>query len=152
MKQTSKIQSFLALMVFTVYALCILAVLLTGAGVYRDLVHSGGESYESRTAVQYVATRVRQAQTVTVEDFGGCQALTLSEKIGEETYVTRVYCHEGYLRELYCAANAELSPEDGEKVMEAESLQFSLEEGLLTARIDSRTLVLHLPGGKEVGS
>lgn len=151
MKQTSKIQSFLALLVFTVYALCVLAVLLTGAEVYRDLVHSGGESYQERTAAQYVATRVRQARTVTVEEFDGCQALTVSEEIGTETYITRVYCYDGYLRELYCAENAELSPEDGEKVMEAESLQFSLEEGLLTARIDSKTLVLHLRSGKEVG-
>lgn len=150
-EKTSKITDLLALVVFTVFATAVLLVLLTGAKVYRKLVHSGSEHYEARTAVQYVATRVRQAERVTVEDFGGCNALVASEEIGGEIYLTRVYCHDGYIRELFCAENAALSPEDGEKVMESESLSFSLENGVLTARIDSRELKLYPRGGKEVG-
>lgn len=150
MKRTSKLTDLLALTVFAVFALCVLLVLLTGAKVYRNLVNAGGESYTARTAAQYVTTRVRQAQTVTVEDFGGCQALILPETVGEQTYITRVYCYDGYLRELYCAEEAALSPEDGEKVMEAESLDLTLEGTLLTARIGSQTLTLYLPAGKEV--
>lgn len=150
-EKTSKITDLLALVVFTVFAVCVLLVLLTGAKVYRRLVYSGSESYEARTAVQYVATRVRQAETVTVEDFGGYAALVTSEEIGGETYLTRVYCHDGYIRELFCAENAALSPEDGEKIMEAENLSFSLESGILTARIGSREMKLYLRSGKEVG-
>lgn len=149
-EKTSKITDLLAFVVFTVFAVCVLLVLLTGAKVYRTLVARGSEDYEVRTAAQYVSTRVRQAETVTVEDFGGCSALVALEEIGGETYLTRVYCHDGYIRELFCAENAALSPEDGEKIMEAERLSFSLEGGVLTAWIDSRELNLYLRSGKEV--
>lgn len=155
MKQTSsKITDLLTLVVFAVFAVCVLSVLLTGAKVYQKFVRSGGESYAQRTAVRYVTTRVRQAQSVSVEDFGGCSALTLREQIDGEGYLTRVYCHEGYIRELFSAETADLSPEDGERILEAEGLAFSLENGLLTVEItqagEKQRLMLLLPGGKEV--
>ena len=149
-EKTSNITELLALAVFTVFTLCILLVLLTGAKGYQKLVDRGRESYEARTAAQYITTRVRQAEAVTVEPFGGCEALVAWEQIDGETYLTRVYWQDGYIRELFCAEDAALSPEDGEKILEADSLLFSLEKGLLTARIDSRELKLYVCGGKEV--
>lgn len=148
-ERTLKITDFLALTVFAVFAVCLLLVLLTGARVYRNLVQTGQESYTDRTAAMYLTTRVRQSQTLTVEDFGGCQALTIREEIDGDTYLTRVYWHEGHLRELFSGENAELSPEDGEKVMEAESLNFSMEDGLLTAEVDGTRLNFRVRTGKE---
>jgi hypothetical protein len=46
----------------------------------------------------------------------------LREDLDGEVYLTRVYCYGGYLRELSSAADAELSPEDGEQVLAADSL------------------------------
>lgn len=136
--------SLLVLLVFVLFALCLLLVLLTGAGVYRELVRRGEEGFARRTAVQYIATRVRQTGTVTVQDFGGCQALVFPEAGEEETYLTRVYRYEGWLMELYCAEGADLSPEDGEQLLETEPLRFSLENGLLTVSGGGQTLYLHL--------
>lgn len=152
MKQkSSRITDVFALVVFGVFALCVLLVLLTGAGVYRRLVESGSKSYQDRTAVQYVATRVRQAETVAVEDFWGCQALTLREELDGEGYITRIYCYDGYLRELFCEEAASLLPEDGEQVLEAEAFQASLDGELLTVQVDSREVTLYLRSGREVG-
>lgn len=148
-EKTSKITELLALLVFAVFAICVLLVLLTGAKVYRNLVADGSAHYEARTSTQYIATRIRQAETVAVEDFCGCEALVIQERIDGETYLTRVYCYDGYIRELFCAENAALSPEDGEKIMAAENLSFSLEDALLTAEVDSRELTLYLRSGKE---
>ena len=148
MKNTSKITDILALMVFAVFAVCILAVLLTGAKVYQKLVEDGGESHTARTAVRYVTTRIRQAEEISIERFGGCQALAIPETVDGERYVTRVYCWDGWLRELYCAENASLSPEDGEKVLELEDLSFSLEGDILTAKVGQQELFLYL---REVG-
>lgn len=143
-----KITDFLALTVFTVFAVCLLLVLLTGAGVYRNLVQTGQEHYADRTKAMYLTTRVRQSSAITVEDFGGCQALVSREEIDDETYLTRVYCYDGSLRELFSAENAALQPEDGEKILEAESASFSLEDGLLIAEIDGERL-LYWTAGKE---
>jgi len=148
MKKTSDLTSFLALSAFVIFAVCVLAVLVSGVKVYGNLVRSGGEQYARRVAAQYVTMRVRQAEQISVEDFGGCEALVLREEIGGKAYITRVYCHEGMLRELFCAETAMLMPEDGEPVTEAEGLEASLEDGVLTVRIGAQTLVLRAPPGK----
>lgn len=150
MKSSSKLTDFLALAVFAVFALCVLLVLLTGAKVYRGLVRTGEERFRDRTALQYVATRVRQARTVTLEDFQGCPALVMQETIDGESYVTRVYCHDGYLWELFSTSDAALSPEDGEKVLEAE-VTFAFDEGLLNLWSGEYALVLQPRMFREVG-
>ena len=137
-KKTSKITGLLALVVFTLFALCILGVLLTGAKGYRALVRRGEEVYEYRTAAQYLSTRVHQAdraEGIRAEDFGGQSTLVLRQEIEGEIYLTRVYCYEGFLRELFTAENGSFSPEDGEKLLELESLQFEKKGNLLSARI-----------------
>lgn len=126
----------LMLLLFGVFAACVLMVLLTGARAYRRLTLRDQAAYDRRTCVQYIAARVRQADSlngVTVEPFGDVAALVLSD--GE--YATRVYCYDGYLMELYSGVDAELFPEDGERVMALEGLELSMDGGLLTAEIDS---------------
>lgn len=155
-REHSRITGLMALLVFAVFAVCILAVLLTGAGVYRHLVDRGEADHARRTAAQYVTTRVRQAdraQSVTVEDFGGAEALVLREEIGGAVYLTRVYCFDGYIRELFTAENGVFSPEDGEKVLEVQALSFSLEDASLLARItlcdgSVQELTLYLRSGE----
>lgn len=149
-KNVSKLTDLLALAVFAAFAVCVLIVLLCGARSYNALVQRGEENFRQRTAAQYVATRVRQAENLTVTDFGGCDALTISEQIGGEVYLTRVYCCGGYLRELFCAADADLSPGDGEKIIEAGSLCLSVDGDLLTASVDGVPILLQLRTEREV--
>lgn len=151
-----KITELLALLVFGIFALCTALVLLTGAGIYRDLTHRGSENFESRTAAQYISTRVRQAGTVSVENFGGTEALTLREIIDGESYVTRVYCYDGGIRELFALENAGVSPENGEVILPAADVAFFLADGLLNVQIThsdgtGQELFLFVPLGKAVG-
>lgn len=141
-----KLTDLLALIVFAVFALCVLLVLLSGAKVYRGLVQRGEQSFAARTTARYVTMRVRQAKTLTVEEFDGCEALTIPEEIDGETYLTRLYVYDGHIRELYCAENAGLSPADGEIILPADSLRFGLEDTLLTVFLDGQTLYLDLCG------
>ena len=85
-----------------------------------------------------------------MEDFDGYQALSIREQIDGQWYVTRVYYYDGYIRELFCAEDAALSPQDGEKIIHAESLHFHMDEGLLTATLDNQVFYLYLQG-KEGG-
>ena len=142
----TNITDLLALVVFAVFAVCVLMVLLSGAKVYRRLADRGEAAFESRTAVQYVTTRVRQAQTVTVTDFGGCTVLEIPETVDGERYLTRVYCCDGYLRELFCAKDATLAPQDGEKILPATELQAQIEGSLLLVWIDGQQLFFDLTG------
>lgn len=139
-----EITRVLALLTLTVFALCLLLVLLGGAGVYRNLVDRGEENHNRRAALHYLTTRVRQADAVDIGTFQGCEALILEEQIRGETYLTWVYCWDGWLWELYAVPGGMFSPEDGQKILEAESLSCSLEGSLLTLELDQQALLLHL--------
>lgn len=150
-EKPSRITDVLALLCLTVFALCVLLVLLTGADSYRKLVDKGEASYDRRTALQYLTTRVRQAETVETGTLEGCEALILGETIDGETYTTWVYCYDGWLRELYAVPGAKLPPKAGEAILEAESFGLMLEGNLLTVTLDADELLLYLPLGRTVG-
>ena len=133
-----KITGFMALALFLLFSVCILGVLLTGADVYSRLVENDRAAYDRRTALQYLTTKVRQADTaesIQVVDFAGIPALQISEQIQGKTYLTRIYCQDGYIRELLAEESRDLAPEDGELVLEAEQLDFVWEPPLLTLQI-----------------
>ena len=145
------IDGLIALLLFGVFAACILSVLLTGSEAYRRLTERDRSSFATRTCLEYVATKVRQAgsaESISVDSFDGTDA-----DIGGRSYVTRVYCYDGWLREIFAAASTECSASDGEKIIRADSLDFSLDGGLLTATLsdsdsgaDSITLSLREEG------
>ncbi len=141
-----------ALCLLAAFAASILLVLLTGAGAYRRLTDRDTNAFQTRTAAQYLATRVRQNDsmgTVGVEDFDGVPALTVTE--GE--YLTRVYCYDGGLWELYAPAGLDLAPSDGERVLDLSGMELTLEDGLLEAVLtqtggSAQTVTLSLRSGE----
>ena len=138
--------SLFVLLLFTLFSLALLGVLLTGAGVYQRLVQRDLSAYTQRTALQYIATKLRQsdqADALSVASFDGDTAgndtLFLREEIEGTSYLTRVYVWDGYLRELFAAADDPFAPEDGEKILAADSLSFTYDQaqGLLQVSLDT---------------
>lgn len=136
------------LVLLSIFAICVLSVLLMGANAYHRLTTRDQAAYERRTCAQYLATKVRQApvpDAVFVSSFGGEDALVFAENIEGETYLTRIYCCDGWLRELFSAADGIFVPEDGEKVLPAQALCLTLKDGLLSVQItDSSGRPIHL--------
>ncbi len=133
--QTEKI---LPLVLFAILAVCAVLVLLAGAGVYGRLTDRGQEAFKNRTVPLYIVTKVRQADcagAVSVEQRNGTNILRLEEQVDGKGYVTRIYCHEGIVRELFSAEDVPFEPEAGEKITEASGVRFSLENGCLTVEV-----------------
>lgn len=151
------LDGLLALLLFGIFAASILSVLLTGAGVYSRLTQRDEKAYDRRTSVQYLATKVRQTSSgdqVSVGTFGEGDALLLSEEIDGQPYLTRIYCYDGWLRELFAAAEDPFAPEDGEKILPAQALTLHMESNLLHAELTDNSgqtisLTLSLRGGEE---
>ena len=151
------LDGLLALLLFGVFAASILSVLLTGAGVYSRLTQRDQRAYDRRTCVQYLATKVRQAPSgaqVTVGTFGEGDALLLSEDIDGQPYLTRIYCYDGWLRELFSAADDPFAPEDGEKILPAQALALHTDHNLLQIDLTDSSgqtisLTLSPRGGEE---
>ena len=124
-----------ALLMFALFAIGILSILLGGANVYRRFTQRDTQSYDRRTCIQYLATKLRQAPApgaVSVAPFGSGDALLIYETVENETYVTRIYCHDGWLMELFTVANGIFSPEDGEKILPMEEITPKIENALVT--------------------
>lgn len=154
------ISGLAALLLLGVFAVGILAVLLSGARAYQRLTERDRLAYDSRTCVQYVATKVRQAPApgaVVLSDFGDGDALLISEEIEGAQYWTQVYCYDGWLMELFTVADAGLAPEDGEKILQAQSLAVTQEGDLLRVEIvdgngTRSAILLNLRGGGGAAS
>ena len=161
MKRPTKqhMSSLLTLLLFALFAVCVLWVLMAGAGVYRRVAERDEQSYAHRTAAQYVSTKVRQADSpasVSVEDFHGVPVLTLRQDLGGIALLTRIYCHDGWLRELYYPEGGSLSPADGEKILPMAHISAELTGGLLRIRMTDtngqpQELMLFLRTGREAG-
>lgn len=140
------IDGLAALLLFAVFAVCILMVLLTGADAYRRLTDRDSAAHAERTAAQYIAQRVRQADradAVQLEDFEGVQALVLN---AEEEYITRIYCYNGSLMELYSAPGDGLGPADGERIMPVEAMELSAQDEESPQRL---TVAITQAGGRR---
>ena len=116
----------LVLLVFAAFMVSVLLVLLTGADVVQKLTARDQAGFDRRTAAQYIATRTRQADCagmISVRSFGSGDAIVFAEEIDGVRYETLVYCHEGYLREMFVEAGMEQAPEFGEKIIAMTALQ-----------------------------
>lgn len=118
-----------ALILFCVYAGCVLLCLMMGANVYRRTVDEIDARFEGRTTLAYLTARVRAYNgrgMIRVTRFGDGEALEMTETLSGIDFVTTIYCHDGSLCELYAEAGLRFSPEDGEAVARAAGLSFGM--------------------------
>lgn len=156
MENKQRMGALAPLGVFTLFALVILSVLLSGASAYHRLVETNQIHDNSRTALSYISARVRRAesgQAVQKAQFAQGDALVLPERLDGQAYITRIYCYQGYLMELYTPAEGAFAPEDGTRILPMEALEITIEDGLLTVSLkdekgNSRQIALYLPGSE----
>ena len=143
------------LVIFAVFAACIVMVLVTGADIYRRVTDRDSEACSERIVSQYISTRVRGAESpdaVCVEEFDGKSVLCVRENVGGKDYAFFIFLgSDGYIRELYASADSKFYPDSGEKLIEADSLSFSLKNGILTTELavpgcESETVKLNIRG------
>lgn len=162
MRQEKKknMAGMLVLLVFAIFMVSILMILLMGTDIVQELNQRDQYSYNLRTVAQYITTRVRQADQagmISVRSFSGLESLILAEEIDGKIYETRVYCYDGYLRELFCEAGMEMQPEFGEQILPLEDLHITDMDSFVKVECfldggGSETLVLQLRSRREAVS
>ena len=151
------------LLLLAFFAVSVVLVLLTGATLYRNQVEKNSIAYDRRTVSQYISMRVRQSDlkdAYFIGDFYGTEEqatgntfFALEEHKGI-LYSTRIYCHDGYLYELFSIHGAEFQPQDGEALFAIQDLQYTRDGNSLLVDITyadntNQTLVLLLRSGRE---
>lgn len=126
---------FLLLGVFAVFSMMLV---LLGAQAYRVTVEQTAMHTQQRVFHAYVRNAVRADDgdgEMTIQTIDGIPVLTLAEELDGERYMKAIYCCDGELRELFTAEEYGFNPEEGERICAAQSLDFALGDGLLTATI-----------------
>lgn len=145
MREKGSYSDFLAgMVVFGIFAFCMILALLAGAGAYKRLTARDAACYDARICGQYIGTKVRSAEgpdSLSVDPDG--RILSVRETLDGEDYLSYIYLDKGWICEFFSSADYEPGFTEGERLLEAQDLRFCLEDGLFTARITTAA-------GKEV--
>ena len=121
-------------LLFFLFACCMFFVLISGAKSYKNVTAVMEEQFSVNTCISYVTAKVRHYDSegaVTVGKIDDTDALLFKEKIAGEEYLTYLYCYDGSLMELFCSADMEVLPIEGQQIMELDSLELSAEGDII---------------------
>ena len=146
------------IIILGLFAVCVLAVVLTGAGVTGRISARDSASTDMRVCAGYITNRVMSARDpsaiyidTSLSADGG--VLCIPETVDGVAYLTCVYCIDGTVREFFSPADYYPPLSAGNVLTDADSLTFDISDGLLTANIDlgggnvGRSIVCLSPGG-----
>ncbi|MBQ1895697.1 MAG: DUF4860 domain-containing protein [Clostridia bacterium] len=135
MKRVSMtVDSLFTLVLFAVFAVTVLFVLMSGAGVYKDTQTVMTERYQERTCLSYITAKVNhydESGRVYIAEVDGIKALAVDEQMGGLDYTTYIYCTDGEVREIMVEKGQPFKPADGLLIVEAEKLEFVQKDNLL---------------------
>lgn len=122
---------FLLLGVFAVFST---VMVLLSAQMYRGTVEQSEQHNAQRVLFSYVNNVVRSndsADAVSVDRRAEIDMLVFGWDIDGERYETMVYCHDGWLRELFTSAEQEFEPGYGEPICQAQGFVPTLDGNLI---------------------
>ena len=105
---------------FCVFAVSVIMLTGTGAGVYQKIVNNMREDYDSRVATSYLFNKIHRADAdgcVSVGRFNDSNALLLTEEIKNVNYCTYIYFYDGNLMEMFTRLDQKIDPSFGNKIM-----------------------------------
>lgn len=137
------ISGLIVLLILGIFAVCVVSVILSGVETYKGINDRDRNTFDERTCSQYITTKVRQAkspESIKTLEFNDGAALTFTDNIDGEEYVTYVYCYEGWLCEYFGDANSG-SPDEvaefGEKLIQIEEFEPTVSDGLVKIKFKS---------------
>lgn len=127
------------LLVFALTAICAVTMIAAETGGYRRILSSVQKESDLEIAESYITQKVRRGRSegaVSTGTFDGCSALYLKQDIDGTAYVTILYAFDGTFRELFCAEDADLTRDAGERIMDITQVTFSSNEDSTLIRAD----------------
>lgn len=127
--------SLLILLLLCIFALCSLVLVIFGANIYNSISEQRTSSFQLTTPLSYTSSKVRAADgadSIRLEEKEGATALILTTIDGGEPCETWIYTYDNNLCEIYVGQGASFSLSDGSPILRDCSLDYTLENGLLT--------------------
>jgi hypothetical protein len=137
-KSPRMIQNVFVLLLLAVFAAMSTLLVTLGAQVYRGTVERANANNEARILSAVVRSAVWAEDglsQVMVEEIDGVKTLSILSTYDDESYVKRLYCHDGMLWESFTSAEYEFDLTDGESLCAARSFEPCIENGFLTVEL-----------------
>jgi aspartate 1-decarboxylase len=101
------------------------SLVIMGASQYKKTVNVMNQHAESRTYAAYLSEKINQNDknhTITYAKVANEPALSFLQEVNGASYSTYIYVYEGYLREITTNTGRAFSPQDGQCVIAASSM------------------------------
>ncbi len=124
-KGTSRVLGTAAsLLLFLVFAICMIVIIGSGAGIYGRINEGYEMTYGSSAAIKYVSNKIRASDS--------CQLMDGGEGIVLEngSILTVIYNGSGGIYEKSTIADTKITADGGELVVETDSFSVSENDGL----------------------
>lgn len=111
------------------FSLTSLTLTLVGTRVYRNVTDSAAQNSDSQIVLSYLRNKVRAFDTqdsVFIDERDGLPVLCLYESLDGQSYETTIYAYQGAIWERFAPAGEAFDPEDGARLIDAQSLQWTL--------------------------
>jgi hypothetical protein len=119
------------LTLFLLLSILAVSVILAGSSVYETISEDMDGNYYRRVSFSYLTTKIRQNDSdgnIYVEEKNGEPMLAVKENYMGEEYVTYIYYHDGWIRELFLdlidGKTVDFELDWGERIIEAEGFAF----------------------------
>ena len=137
-QKSSILPILFVLLLFLVLSVLSCAIIASGNSVYRKIVDDMDANYQNRVALSYINTKVRQNDSeglIKIEEFDGTDCLIITEFSDDIEYSTFVYFHEGYIKELFIAADEEFDASAGDRVVNVEEFTISKNQNTINVGV-----------------
>ncbi len=117
------------LALFGAFAFSAVMLIIAGSTIYKNTLNNMQANFETRTSSSYISEKMRQGGEVEVFNGSESDILSVKKSVDDRLYATYLYCRDGYLCELYSAADSELTEgmlAAGQRITELSSLKARL--------------------------
>ena len=156
-KRASTVEMCCVMLLLFLFGASTCAMFVAGYESFGRMNKLQDDCLNTRVAMNYVSMHIRRAdvsRAVRVEDSTLGTILTLSEDIEGESYETRIYLHNGYLKESFVSAETPFDEEYGFEIIQLDSFGIRRENNMIVIEIsrgvDKRSMKLALRAGVDV--
>lgn len=123
-KKNHIVDLLFAIALFFVFAASSVAVILISSNAYVSISRQTEENYTSRTALSYIAQKIRQNDInggIRLGKLENTDALIMKQTYNNTDYTTYIYEYSGELRELFIKDGIDVALAEGKTVMKVHS-------------------------------
>lgn len=125
-----RIETMAAFLLLIVLAVFTIMLISSTGSCYRNIVSAGNSAQETRTALLFVSTKVRQADSgssvgVAAAPWGG-NAIVISQETAGMTYEDWIFFYDGALREILIPKGTDIIPSACDKISNLSAFSMAL--------------------------